>query len=435
MPERYRLDGTARRHGTVLVGGSPLRLFRLTDAGCDVIDRIAGGDLVDDSRLIDALLAAGAIHPLPGTAPFGVDDVTVVTPTLGPPRHPIAGAVIVDDGSLPPVGGSTIRLDENRGPAAARNVGLAGVETPLVAFVDGDVAADDGWLDQLLPHFADDRVALVAPRVRAAPGSTRLARYEAGHHPLDLGSEPANVRPGARVSFVPGAAIVCRADAIRGIGGFDTDLRYGEDVDLVWRLVEEGWTCRYEPGAEVHHDLRSSWREWARQRIAYGSSAAPLAARHRGALTPLRTNVWSLAAWLVGAAGRPMTGALIGVGSAAALVRRLPDVPSGVAFRLGAEGNLRAGEQIAAAVRRVWWPALAIAALRSRRVRQVLAASALAARTPLRLVDDVAYSVGVWRGVLAERNVDPLVPTVAPWPPRAGRRRSATTASRYRRTA
>ena len=29
-------------------------------------------------------------------------------------------------------------------------------------------------------------------------------------------------------------------DALRSIGGFDTTLRYGEDVDLVWRLTEAG---------------------------------------------------------------------------------------------------------------------------------------------------------------------------------------------------
>ena len=68
--------------------------------------------------------------------------------------------------------------------------GWPGVTTPLVAFVDADVDAPEGWLDRLLPHFEDDRVALVAPRVASAPARTMLAGYEAGNSPLDLGEFP-----------------------------------------------------------------------------------------------------------------------------------------------------------------------------------------------------------------------------------------------------
>jgi mycofactocin system glycosyltransferase len=433
--QRYIVGTGLQRHGNVALGGSPLRLFRLTDAGNAVLDRIAAGDAVARSHLIESMVAAGAIHPDPVGATMTAADVTVVTPTLGPPDHVIDGAIVVDDGSQPPVGTATVRLAENRGPSAARNVGLADVETALVAFVDGDVAVSTDWLDRLLPHFDDDRVALVAPRVRAAVGgNSLLARYEAEHHPLDLGAEPANIRPGTRVSYVPGAAIVCRTDAVRALDGFDTDLRFGEDVDLVWRLVEAGWTCRYEPRSEVRHELRTSWRAWIAQRVGYGSSAAPLAARHRGALTPLRINGWSLTTWLLAAIGRPGLGAALGTGSAAALVQRLPDLPTGAAFRLGAEGNLRAGDQIAAAVRRAWWPALAVASLRSRHARRILLASMAAARSPLRAVDDAVYAVGVWRGVIRERNLGPLVPAISPWPPRRPRpeRGSPRRSSRYR---
>ena len=79
---------------------------------------------------------------------------------------------------------------------------------------------------------------------------------------------------------------------------------------------------------------------------------------------------WSLAAWVLAAVGRPVAGLAVGVGSAAALVRKLPDVPPRAAFRLAARGNAEAGEQIATAVRRAWWPVLAVVALRSRAARR-----------------------------------------------------------------
>ena len=419
---RFRLDRTVARYGTVVVGGSPLRLFRLTERGAEVVESIERGDDVAPSKLTDALVAAGAAHPVPGSAvEFSRDDVTVVVPTLGRADHAPPGSIVVDDGSEPPVPGATVRLDQNRGPAGARNAGLRQVNTALVAFVDADVIVPDDWLDPLLPHFDDHRVALVAPRVRSRADTSRHGAYDHDHGPLDLGDEPARVRAGTRVSYVPAAAIVCRTDAIRAIGGFDETLRFGEDVDLVWRLDRAGWGCRYEPSVEVGHEPRPDLAGWVRQRIGYGSSAAPLARRHPGALAPLRMSGWSLAAWILAAIGRPVTGGILAAGTAAALVPKLADLPPQAAFGLAARGHVRAGGQIATAVRRCWWPVLGIAALRSRTARRVLAMSALASRSPWRLADDVAYSLGVWTGVIRERTPAPLIPEIVSWPGRRSR--------------
>src|SRR5688572_15411105 len=96
---RYRLDRGLQRFGRAIVGGSPLKLFRVTDAGAAVVDRIAAGEAVAASALVTALAEAGAIHPEPDRSPFGPDDVTIVVPTYGVPRRVPAGAVLVDDGS------------------------------------------------------------------------------------------------------------------------------------------------------------------------------------------------------------------------------------------------------------------------------------------------------------------------------------------------
>lgn len=415
---RFSLDRSVQRFGDVVVGGSPLKLFRLTAGGAKLVDHIATGAAVDPSSLIDRFVDAGVIHPLPdGHAQvFTVADVSIVVPTLGEPANVPLGAIVVDDGSQPPVAGAAVRLDVNRGPAAARNAGLRAVGTPLVAFVDADVSVPPGWLDSLVAHFNDDRVALVAPRVMATPRTGVIARYEKHSSPLDLGDTAARVSAGTRVSYVPSAAIVCRTDAVRAAGGFDEALRSGEDVDLVWRLGKAGWRCRYEPGSVVYHASRATWVAWVHQRVTYGSSAAPLASRHPGALAPLRLSGWSLAAWAAAVGGHPVIGGALGVGSAAALTRKLSYIPKKAAFRLALTGNAMAGEQIANAVRRVWWPIVAVAAWRSRTARRVLVASMIASRNPMHMADDVAYSIGVWKGIWAERSLAALTPQISSWP-------------------
>jgi mycofactocin system glycosyltransferase len=441
---RFLLDASYRRpgDGSVVVAGSPLRLFRLSAGGRRVAERLeAGLDLpAGHERLTDRLMDAGAIHPRPELGhhgSYGDADVTVVVPTLDTSVTLVheGPVVVVDDGSTDavevPPGARLLRHPASRGPGAARNTALAEVTTPLVAFVDSDVQLPPGWLAPLLAHFADPRLVAAAPRVRSAERVGLLAAYERIRSPLDLGGQPARVAAGSRVSYVPSAVLVCRTDAVRAVGGFDPALRFGEDVDLVWRLSATG-RCRYEPDSEVTHAPRATWRAWLAQRAAYGSSAARLARRHPGAVAPLRASGWSLAVWALILLRRPVIAVGVGAWTAVALRRTLADLPASVTTELVVRGHLGTGRQLADATRRAWWPAALVAAACSRWARLPVLAAALAQAlqwrpgqgidpiryTAVRLADDMAYGVGLWRGVWAERDVDALLPEVRRWPGR-----------------
>jgi mycofactocin system glycosyltransferase len=431
---RFLLDRSWSRHGDTIVAGSPLRIMRLSPPGAraaELLERAARrGEAVDDQtaqRLAERLIDIGALHPVAHDSDrFGPDDVTIVIPrhrrsSDGRDDTPTrsSGAVhtiIVDDASVPPIADATVTLTTNRGPAAARNAGADIIETELVAFIDDDVDAPNDWWAGLVGHFDDERVALVAPRVASQPGPSLLEQVEVSHSPLDLGDEPARIRAGTRVSYVPAAAIICRRSALEAVGGFDDTMRFGEDVDLVWRLDAAGWRCRYDPSVVVHHRPRPTWTGWAQQRIDYASSSGPLARRHRGALAPARVSPWSLAAWTLVVAGAPATGIALALASAAALITRLPMLPPRFAFWLAMRGHLYAGRQLAAVVRRVWWPLVALAAIRSRAARRVLVAAAIA--HPATLLGDLCASIGIWRGSIAARTLDPLVVRVIAWPGR-----------------
>ncbi len=446
---RYRLDRSWRRPGagTVVVAGSPLRLFRLSTGGAQVAAMVETGDQPQTpavEQMLDRFVEAGALHPLYESGPYSADDVTVVMPAFAevPSVPGDLRVIVVDDASTPPLtidtsaGDTTlVRLDRNVGPGAARNAGLAAVSTPLVAFVDSDVTLTDGWLAPLLAVFADPRVALVAPRVAGLPSTGAIAAYEERHSPLDLGDEPARVAAGTRVSYVPAAAIVCRADILREVGGFDESLRLGEDVDLVWRLTELGHRCRYEPTSVVLHRPRPTMGALLRQRAGYGRSAAALARRHPGALAPVRMSGWSAAVWALLLLRRPWSAIAVAAGTAVALQRKLTDLPKEESARLVVLGHLAAGRQLAKAVTRVWWPLAAVIALVLPRARVPVAAAfvapavadAVRARSltplrdaPIQWADEMAYGAGVWTGVVAQREPGPLLPRFTTWPRRGG---------------
>lgn len=156
LTRRHVRDQSWERFGNVVLAGSPLTVFRATEAGGRVLDAIERDEVVAASPLVDRLLETGSIHPVPEQpSTLSMNDVTVVTPQLGGVAS-ADGRIVVDDGSEPPVAGAQVRLDLNRGPAAARNAARPLVDTKLIAFVDADVdLLDDvgigSWLDALLP--------------------------------------------------------------------------------------------------------------------------------------------------------------------------------------------------------------------------------------------------------------------------------------------
>ncbi|MGE3619547.1 MAG: mycofactocin biosynthesis glycosyltransferase MftF [Acidimicrobiia bacterium] len=461
-----RLDPATRRldDGRVLLGGRPRRLVRLTSTGARLVDRLEAGEAVPAAppaqRLARRLLDGGLAHPRPdaSTRPYGPLDVSVVIPVhvddvagLGRTLRslgPCGEVVVVDDGSVARLdvarcaeaqGARLLRHDRPHGPAAARETGWRAARRPVVAFVDAGVEVRAGWLDALLDHLADPAVGAVAPRVVAAGGATRrwIAAYEAVRSPLDLGTAEAAVGSGTTVSYVPTATLVVRREALEDVGGFDEELRFGEDVDLVWRLGRR-WTVRYDPRVAVVHAPRPTAARWLRQRVDYGSSAGPLARRHGAAVAPWRASAWSTAVCALVAARRPGAALAVGTAGAAVLARRLHPVPGRTADRtravartaalasgLAATAHLSAGRQLVEALRRPWFP-LTVALAAPRRTRPV--ALAVLALPPLvewardrpgldplrwevlRLADDVAYGAGVWWGALRHGAPGALLP-------------------------
>ncbi len=440
--------------GAVFLGGSPLRLFRVSERARGIIERWRTGNRVGSGRatglLARRMVSAGAFAPLPGGSPYGPSDVTVVIPVRDRPaqldrlltRLEGLDCVVVDDASDDATAtrelclrhdARFVGLTTNVGPGGARNAGLALTETPVVAFVDSDCLPPEGWLEPLLAHFEDPLVAAVAPRIVPAAGdqSTLVARYEAVRSSLNRGAQPGLVRPGSNVPFVPSAVIVVRSEVVDGHRLFDPQLRGGEDVDLEWRLTDAGWDVRYEPKSVVPHDGAATIGAFLGRRYVYGTSAGPLALRHGDAMAPVQTSGWSVAVWLLGLLRRPGAAMAAQAASIIVLARRLRGLvrdPVAVAAKIAGGGTARAAVPALAGIARVWSPLLVIALL-FRRTRRL---AALALLVPalhdrgeepgsldagryigLHVADDVAYGAGVWVGCLNARTAVPLVPRVA----------------------
>lgn len=433
-------------------GGAPYRVVRLAPAADRALVALLGqsGPAPADLRpLTERLVRYGLLVPPASDATAAVDDVTVVVPALSAPRPvrrllaavpPGVPVVVVDDGSSPPLHSALTDLPDvtvlrhavPRGPAAARNAGAAVARTAWIVFVDADVEPPPGWLAALRAAADDDEVVAVGPRVRstAAPGPGGFVERHAGG--LDLGPTPATVAAGGPVGYLPSAVLLVRRDVFTRVGGFDAAMHVAEDVDLVWRLLDEG-SVRYAPHVTVWHAARPSLAAVLRRRAFYGTGAADLDARHPGAVRHADVSVFSLVPWLLGVLVHPALGLAGAAVTVAAAPRSLPTLPRTDAWRLALHGQEQAALALGRFAVRPWWPVTAAALLVVPRRRRVLLTvlgtavldlvrrarrdpavppGALPAVVVARLLDDLAYAVGVWRGTLRHRRLRPLLPRV-----------------------
>jgi hypothetical protein len=204
-------------------------------------------------------------------------------------------------------------------------------------------------------------------------------------------------------------------------------LRFGEDVDLVWRMHRAGGRVRYDPGLLVPHFEPQTWPALLVRRHRYGSSAAPLAIRHPDALVPLVVEPWTVAAIGAVLLRRPGPALALLAGGCVEEVsmRRRSELPlreSPAAVIDRAQHSWRA---LGGYLTRFLGPLVAAALIRRRGA--ALAALLLAepvadwwshrrtATDPVthvlgHLAEDVAYGSGVVAGCLRARTAVPLLP-------------------------
>jgi GT2 family glycosyltransferase len=160
----------------------------------------------------------------------------------------------------------------NRGPAAARNVGIQKAGGEFIVFIDDDVVPEPQLLGEHARshHEAGHDVVVVGPLL--TPEGFSMApwvRWEQdmlikGYRALLRGDWPMTAR-----QFYSGNASLRRSH-ILAAGGFDEGFRRAEDVELAYRLADKGLDFVFNIQAVGMHFAERSFRAWLDAAHTYG---------------------------------------------------------------------------------------------------------------------------------------------------------------------
>ncbi len=176
-------------------------------------------------------------------------------------------------------GAQVIVLQGERPTAArGRNAGWRAAHAPFVLFLDGDTILDPDFVARALPHFSDERVAVVCGQRREiAPGNSVYNRV------LDLDWV-----------FQAGAAAYCGGDALmrravlQELNGYDASLIAGEEPDLCCRMRLRGYVILQTGEPMTGHDLAiTRWPQYWRRAVRTGYAYTQVARRFRHTAQPL----------------------------------------------------------------------------------------------------------------------------------------------------
>ena len=176
---------------------------------------------------------------------------------------------------------------ENSGPGQSRNYGAERANGEWLIVLDSDVVLPNGYLtavDSAIKHQTSNIDAFGGPDA-SHPSFTPIQK--AISYSMTSFFTTGGIRGGKGKKldkFFPRSYNMgIRREVYQELGGF-TKMRFGEDIDFSYRIIEAGYKTALIPEAWVWHKRRTDFRKFFRQVYNSGIARINLEKRHPGTL-------------------------------------------------------------------------------------------------------------------------------------------------------
>ena len=191
--------------------------------------------------------------------------------------------LVVEDGSTKPCRDVVVRYERemnvryfvipNGGPSGARNYGAKESAGDYLLILDSDCVLPDTYLETIDRSLIQQPVDAFGGPDKSHESFTPIQK--AISYSMTSFFTTGGIRGGKRKldRFYPRSFNMgIRRDVFSSLNGFDTSMRYGEDVDFSMRIVKAGYQTMLIPEAYVYHKRRTSFPKFFRQ-VEHSGSA------------------------------------------------------------------------------------------------------------------------------------------------------------------
>ena len=176
---------------------------------------------------------------------------------------------------------------ENSGPGNSRNFGADSANGDYVIILDSDVVVPPHYLSAIDEELSREQCDFFGGADAAHASFTPVQK--AISYSMTSFFTTGGIRGGKKKldKFCPRSYNMgVRRTAYQALGGFSR-MRFGEDIDFSYRLIENGYKSRLFPEAWVWHKRRTDLRKFFRQVYNSGIARINLEKRHPGTMKPV----------------------------------------------------------------------------------------------------------------------------------------------------
>ena len=171
---------------------------------------------------------------------------------------------------------------ENSGPGQSRNYGAQKAKGEYLIILDSDVVLPEGFMKAIDEELTLEPCDAFGGADASHPSFTPVQK--AISYSMTSFFTTGGIRGGKKKldKFFPRSYNMgIKRDVYMKLGGF-SKMRFGEDIDFSYRIIEAGHSSRLFPEAWVWHKRRTDFRKFFRQVYNSGIARINLGKRHPG---------------------------------------------------------------------------------------------------------------------------------------------------------
>lgn len=173
-----------------------------------------------------------------------------------------------------------VRIIQNKingGFAKGYNDALKHIDADVYALVNSDIEVSENWLKPIQAVFMQhSKTAVIQPKILDYKDKSKFEYAGAGGGFVDfmgypfcrgrifmnLEQDQGQFNDVADIFWASGACFFIKSEVYHQLGGFDEQyFAHQEEIDLCWRVQNEGFAIQYVGGSEVYHVGGATLRE------------------------------------------------------------------------------------------------------------------------------------------------------------------------------